>query len=36
MLMEIGRSSKEGDAFIDSIENLTSVINDHVLEKRNR
>lgn len=33
MLMEIGRSSKEGDAFIDSIENLTSVINDHVLEE---
>ncbi len=33
MLMEIGRSSKEGDSFIESIEDLTSLINDHVIDE---
>lgn len=33
MLTEIGRSSKEGDAFTDSIDELTSMINDHVMEE---
>lgn len=33
MLAAIGRSSKEGDAFIDGIEELTSLLDDHILEE---
>lgn len=33
MLMEIGRSNKKGDAFTDNIEELTSIINDHLMDE---
>jgi len=33
VLMELGRSNKEGDAFTDNIEELTSIINDHVMDE---
>jgi hemerythrin superfamily protein len=33
VLSAIERSGKEGDAFTDQIENLTSMIDDHVMEE---
>lgn len=33
MLMELGRADKEGDAFTDGIDELTSMISDHVMEE---
>ena len=33
MLMELSRVDKEGDAFTDGIDELTSMINDHVQEE---
>jgi hemerythrin superfamily protein len=33
ILSAIGGSSKEGDAFTDQIDELTSMINDHVMEE---
>jgi hemerythrin superfamily protein len=33
MLLELSRADKDGDAFTDGIEELTSILNDHVQEE---